>query len=285
MTELKLKGAKALKGTLNYDRLRVEHQSYLKKLNDDLFETTLAIQGMDSVLRDVSSRLAKGQKSYSIQVPNKLAKLIPIRRNLVTLQATLNQDAAPNAYVRSIVFLITLVEDYLAVNMKRVLRAYPKKLLISTKGKKLGDMDQYAIDVRELLEAVSLEAVIEQLAGQRVRDAIYASPTQYVAYFKAVCHVDFKEMTWRSYVEIKATRDLYLHGNGLVNEVYRKKTGEDARFALGEKAIVDAAYFNAATSCLKAVMSEIYTGIRGKFASSIELRKVFDSDALPAPAA
>ncbi|NTG32644.1 hypothetical protein G6K91_00050 [Agrobacterium rhizogenes] len=277
MTQL----AKDFKRSLNYDHLRLEHQSYLKKLNDVLFETALAIQGMESVLSEVSARLAKGQKSYSIQVPNKLAKLIPIRRNLAALQATLSGNAPLNAYVRSIVFLITLAEDYLAANIRRVLRAYPQKLMISTKGKKLGDSDQYTIDVRDLLAAGSLDAVIEQLAAQRVRDAVYATPQQYLTYFKAVCGVEFKEATWREYVEIKATRDLFVHADGRVNEIYLEKAGQQARFGLGEKVTVDPAYFNATTSCLKALMSEIYTGLRAKFANSVELKKVFDSGNLP----
>jgi len=272
---LKLKGTNAFKRSVNYDHLRLDHQSYLKKLNDVLVETALAIQGMESVLEDVSSRLAKGQKTYNINVPNKLAKLIPIRRNLSALQVTLAEDAASNAYVRSIVFLITLAEDYIGSNLRRILRAYPQKLMISTKGKKLGDTDQYVVEVRDLLTAASLDVVIERLATQRVRDAIYASPEQYLAYLKAVCTIDLQEQTWRAYVEIKATRDLFVHADGRVNEVYLAKAAQAARFALGEKAVVDAAYFNAAASCVKALMSETYTGLRGKFANSAELNRVF----------
>lgn len=278
MAKTNIKNSNYFKGTLNYNNLRIEHQLYLKKMNDVLVETALTIQGMENVLEDVTARLENGETTYIIRLPNKLAKLIPIRRNLVSLQAKLSEDSVRSTYVRSLVFMITLAEDYLAASIRRVLRAYPQKLMISTKGKKLSATEQYQIDVRELLAAGSLDALIEQLATQRVREAVYASPDQYLGYFKSVCGVEFKETTWRKYVEVKATRDLFVHADGRVNAIYLQKAAQHARFGLGEIAIVDAAYFDVATSCLKALLSEIYTGLREKFADSFELKLVFDTD-------
>ena len=271
-----MKASTGFKGSLNYNYLRIEHGLYLRKLNDALLETALAIEGMGKVLEDVSAKLATGQTSYTIQVPNKHAKLIPIRRNLTDLQTTLSENSAPNTYVRSIVFLVSLTEDYLATSLKRLLCAYPQKLLISLKGKTLGATEQYPVDVREIVAAESLDTVIEKLAMQRVSSALYASPKVYLAYFNEVCGVKFKETTWNAYVEIKATRDLLVHSDGRVNNIYIEKTGQRARFGLSEKIIVDANYFDSAASCMKALMSEIYTGLRGKFTNSAELKRIID---------
>ncbi len=277
--ECGLKASASFKGSLNYDYLRIEHGSYLRKLNDALLETALAIEGMKKVLKEVSANLSRGETSYTIQVPNKRAKLIPIKRSLTALQTTLSENSAPSAYVRSIVFLISLTEDYLATSLKRLLCAYPQKLLISPKGKVLGATEQYSVDVREIIAASSLDAVIEKLAVQRVSSALYASPQVYLSYFDAVCGIKFEETTWNAYVEIKATRDILVHSDGLVNNIYIEKTGQRARFGLGEKIVVDAAYFDSAASCMKALLAEIYTGLRGKFANSAELKRIIEMGA------
>jgi len=271
-------GSRAFKGTLNYDSLRVDHQGQLKKLNDVLVETALAVEGLISVHDDVVERIAQGDTAYHLVVPNKRAKLIPIRRNLQSLAAKLENDISSTQYVKSIVFIVTILEDYLSTNLIRVLRAYPRKLLIPVKGTP-GGAATYAVEMRDLLEAGSLGAIVRQRAEQRTRDAMYASPAQYIGYFSAVTGVQIKSTVWETYAEIKATRDLYVHSDGTVNDIYIAKTGSRARHTKGQKAVVDAAYFDSAASCLKHLMSEIYVGLRGTFSNSMELRRIFDEDA------
>jgi len=270
-------GAKAFKGTLNYDNLRLDHQAHLKKLNDVLVETALSVEGLNSVLEDVVTKIGNGETVYKLRVPNKKAKAIPIRRNLISLRADLQNNITSKEYIKSLVFIITIVEDYLAKNLIRVLIAYPKKLLISTKGNQAA-AGAYTVEMRDLLDAGSLKAIIRQKAEQRTRDAMYASPVQYIAYFTSVTGTQIDPAVWGSYAEIKATRDLYVHSDGTVNDIYIEKTGAHARYAKGHKAVVDAAYFDAAASCLKSLMSAVYIGLRAGFCSSSELKRVFDEE-------
>jgi hypothetical protein len=271
-------GSKAFKGTLNYDNLRLDHQGQLKKLNDVLVETALSVEGLTYVLRNVDAKIANNDSLYVMRVPNKKAKSIPIRRNLASLRSKLGSDISSGQYVKSLVFIINVVEDYLSSNVVRILQAYPRKLLISTKGKELGPGATYAVEMRDLIDAGSLEAIIRQKAEQRTRDAMYASPIQYMAYFSSVTSIAVDEAVWASYAEIKATRDLYVHSDGTVNDVYIDKAATRARFSKGQKALVDSTYFDASASCMKHLMSDVYVGLRSVFSNSLELQRVFDAE-------
>ena len=278
MATLSGTGAAAFKGTLNYDNLRLDHQGQLKKLNDVLVETAISVEGLSSVLEDVVVKIADGETSYKLNVPNKNAKYIPIRRNLQSLKNTIENNISSKEYIKSLVFTIIILEEYLSSNLIRILTAYPKKLLISTKGNQLGPGATYPVEMRDLLDAGSLEAIIRQRAEQRTRDAMYAAPKQYIAYFSSVTDVHIDDAVWEKYGEIKATRDLYVHGDGTVNDIYIEKTGVRARYLKGEKAVVDAAYFESAASCLKSLMSNVYVGLRRAFCNSRELKRVFDEE-------
>jgi hypothetical protein len=77
--------------------------------------------------------------------------------------------------------------------------------------------------MRDILRLRSVDDLILEKAYQRVRDAMYGSPEQYFSYQKSVLGFEHSETVWRGFVEIKATRDVYIHGDGHVNEVYLKK--------------------------------------------------------------
>jgi hypothetical protein len=271
-------GARAFKGMLNYDNLRLDHQGHLKKLNDILVETAISVEGLTGALEDIVVKIADGETSYRLRVPNKNAKSIPIKRNLRSLRNDIEYNIASKEYVKSLVFIIIILEEYLSSNIIRILTADPRKLLISTKGNQIGPGGTYAVEMRDLLDAGSLEAIIRQRAEQRARDAMYAAPKQYIAYFTSVTGIQIDDAVWERYVEIKATRDLYVHGDGTVNDIYIEKTGERARYTKGEKAVVDAAYFDSAASCLKSLMSNVYVGLRSAFCNSTELKRVFDEE-------
>ena len=74
-----LKGTAKFKGTLNYDPLRRDHQRQLNKINDVVVETATAIQGLKIVLKEAQLKLADGQKTLAVVVPNKKSKQVPLQ--------------------------------------------------------------------------------------------------------------------------------------------------------------------------------------------------------------
>lgn len=277
MPDTEKTGSRAFKGTLNYNNLRIDHQNQLKRLNDSLVETALAIEGLVYVIKNVNEKIKDGNINYIVNVPNKNLKSIPIRRNLKSLYKKINSDGLSYQYVKSLVFIINIVEDYISLNLIRILKSYPQKLLISTKGNPVPP-GSYSVDMRDLIAAGSFEEIVSQKAEQRTRDALYASPKQYAQYFASVTGIKIEKDIWESYAEIKATRDLYVHGNGKINEIYIEKAGGKARYDLGEVAVVDAVYFDRAASCMKRLMSAIFVGLRSGYAESVELNNIFKNE-------
>jgi hypothetical protein len=264
------------KGTLNYDSLRLDHQAHLKKVNDVLVETALAVQGLQLALQDAETKLTKGQKRYTLKVPNKRTKVVPIHRNLRKLVSSLKDQISSKEYIQALVFIVSIVESYLSSNLIRLLRAYPKKLLVSTKGKELQASESYSVDMREIVAAASIDDIVDTRARQRVRDAMYASPKQYLSYFSSISGFKPTPEAWNAFIELKATRDLYVHGDGTINEIYIEKVGTSGRGQVGDMAIVDSQYFDKSISCLKEVMSNIFVGLREKYSDSEDLKRVFD---------
>ncbi len=262
--------------TLNYDRLRTDHQRQLNKINDVVVQTTSAIQGLKIVLKKAKDRLSAGNKTLSAVVPNKISKKVTLQRNLQRHISQLEDQIATGAYVQALVFAVTIVEDYLASNLTRMLRAYPSKLLISLKGKKLGDGESLPVDMRDIIAARTLDDLVKGKAGQRAREAMFAMPSRYLAYFEAITDLKITAGVWERFIEVKATRDLYVHGDGTINEIYLGKVGQKARGSLGDVAGVDAEYFDKAISCLKSLMSEVYVGLREKHCDSEPLFRLFE---------
>lgn len=209
-----------------------------------------------------------------IAAPTAKGKIGNISRKIDDVLDILNQRIETKEYLQSLVFAVALVEDYMSKTLVRVIRAYPGKILISIKGNPLNAENAFPVDMRDIVRLRSVDDLILEKAYQRVRDAMYASPKQYFAYQKSVLGFEHSEVVWREFVEIKATRDVYIHGDGHVNEVYLKKTGGMARAKIGEKLTVDSAYLNMSITCMKRIFTETYKGLRNQYANSEELHRI-----------
>ena len=60
-----------------------------------------------------------------------------------------------------------------------------------------------------------------------------------------------------AYIEIKASRDIIVHGNGVANNIYLEKSGEAARASLGDELSIDRNYFKSVVISLKSLSGEI----------------------------
>jgi hypothetical protein len=66
--------------------------------------------------------------------------------------------------------------------------------------------------------------------------------------------------------EMKATRDILEHNAGVVNEVYVRKAGKSARFAVGELVEVDDNYHLASWRLIRKVIADLTTAATAKLA-------------------
>ena len=57
--------------------------------------------------------------------------------------------------------------------------------------------------------------------------------------------------------EVKASRDIIEHNAGVVNEVYLRKAGKKARFAVGDRVVIDESYHNESWRLMKKVINDL----------------------------
>lgn len=258
----------------NHAALRTEHQRHVRRINDIYIEAQLSVQGLGKVLESVDALRAKGQKKFKIGAPSIRGSDRNISRDLGLIRDILNERISSKEYIQSIVFAVALVDSYISGSLETVIRAYPQKLLVSPKGNELKDDAPLAVDVREVVNASSLDGLIAEKANQRVRDANYATPEAFFKYSSKVFGFEFDEALRLEFSEIKATRDIHVHNDGIANRIYVKKAGRLARAQDLEPLTVDSEYLRTSIACLKLIISQTYRGLKEKYGNSEELSRV-----------
>lgn len=135
--------------------------------------------------------------------------------------------------VNSLVQLVTIVETMLGDIVRTVVYKYPKKL-----GSKR------TIPISAILESQSLQEIHLHAADALLNELAYKSPSEFAESVQSLISVNLLECpAFHKYMEIKATRDIYIHNRGVANEVYSKKAGFNARTKPGLRLPVETQYF------------------------------------------
>ncbi len=147
-------------------------------------------------------------------------------------------------------FLVTAVsrfESFLSDVLREVFLDYPKKLGSNAAG--ISGKRQVPVEV--LLEARDIKEAIEETIRQHLTSVFYAGPSEYLSYVGQIVGVNFPSAERDKYLEIKATRDLMVHGSGTINALYISRSGSRARGSIGDEALVDQKYFDASLATMK----------------------------------
>lgn len=260
------------KAVMNHAALRTDHQRHVRRINDIFIETQLSVQGLAEIRKSVDAMRAKGQTKFKISAPSVRGTDRNISRDLSLVQQLIDDRIQSKEYVQSLVFAVAVVESYLSKSLELVIRAYPQKLLVSPKGNDIREEAPLAVDVREVVKASSLEELIAEKASQRVRDASYATPDTYFKYAAKVLGVEFDEALRAEFSEIKATRDIHVHNDGIANAIYLRKAGARARRQDGEPLPIDGDYMRVTIACLKLIVSANYRGLKSTYGDSEPVR-------------
>jgi len=135
--------------------------------------------------------------------------------------------------VNGIYKLVTLIETMLLEILKSVVLKYPKKL---------GSKKQ--IDIATVLSSDSIQEVQLKVINKLLNELAYKSPEEFVKEFENITSINlFETPVSHRYKEIKATRDIYIHNMGVVNEIYIKKADSHARAKIDQHLPIDIQYF------------------------------------------
>lgn len=140
--------------------------------------------------------------------------------------------------------LVTIIEGVLSDIIRAVVLKYPQKL-----GAKR------TLPIKAVLEASSIQEIHMRATDGLINELNYKSPTEFAEAVKALLPVNLLECpAFHKYIEIKATRDIFVHNGGIANDVYIRKTGTHARVKDGMSLPVDVQYFlESYESCIQLI--------------------------------
>ncbi len=86
---------------------------------------------------------------------------------------------------------------------------------------------------------------------------MFAKPKDYLEKASKVLAIELDPETVSAYIEIKASRDIIVHGSGVASNLYLEKSGDAARAALDDELRVDREYFKSVVVNLKRLSGEV----------------------------
>ena len=135
--------------------------------------------------------------------------------------------------VNALVQLVTLVETMLGDTVRAVVLRYPQKL-----GSKR------SLPIQVVIESMTLEEVHLRATDALLNELAYKSPAEFAESVQPLLSINLLECpAFHRYIEIKATRDVYIHNRGIANDVYERKSGSHARVKAGMHLPVEIQYF------------------------------------------
>ncbi|MEA9748167.1 hypothetical protein VDF76_14350 [Xanthomonas campestris pv. raphani] len=144
--------------------------------------------------------------------------------------------------VNAIFQLVTIIEAMLTDVVRSVVVRYPQKL-----------GNKRSVSIQAVLEASSLEEVHIKATDSFLNELSYKSPADFAEAAQYFLSINLLECpAFHHYLEVKASRDIFIHSRGVANEVYVRKSGTHARVTAGKNLPADTAYFlESLESCLQ----------------------------------
>jgi hypothetical protein len=141
-----------------------------------------------------------------------------------------------------VVQLVTIIEAMFGDVVRSIIMKFPQKL-----GAKR------AIPMQAVLEAKSIEDVHIRATDALLNELAYKSPHEFAEALNGLLSINLLECpAFHKYMELKATRDIYIHNRGVANDIYVRKAGTHARVAANQSLPVDIQYFlESYESCLQ----------------------------------
>lgn len=146
--------------------------------------------------------------------------------------------------VNGLLQLVTIIEAMLGDIIRAVVLRYPNKM-----GAKR------TVSLQAVLEATSLEDVHLRVLDSLLNDLSYKSPSDFAEAAEEIISINILECpAFHRYMEIKASRDIFIHNRGIANDIYVRKASSHARVKAGMNLPADTVYFlESYESCLQFV--------------------------------
>lgn len=144
--------------------------------------------------------------------------------------------------MNGLVQLVTIIEALLGDMVRAVVMRYPHKLSAKR-----------TITIQTVLEAASIEDIQLHATDALLNELSYKSPHEFAESLQSLLSINLLECpAFHKYMEIKASRDIFIHNRGIANDMYVRKAGSHMRVKSGMNLPADIQYFlESYESCLQ----------------------------------
>lgn len=186
-------------------------------------------------------------------VASKDTKTKIIERKPEDIRKILNDAVSFESYYSVFVYVVAQVEAFFYDYLKLQLQMDIRRLKIRIQGIN----HNQKIDVDAIIDASSKEELIDEIIKNELYCVFYASPKLQMEYLNKIAGISVPEDIYNSWIEIKASRDIIIHNQGYINDLYLNKVKELARGIEGEKITIDKDYFEKSIGIMKSIIGKI----------------------------
>lgn len=235
------------------DKIELIYDSYLNKAKD-LMEYKALITLPVYALKQHPEVL----KKFKVGINYSLFSPVPIPtkevdvNNFYSIFENLEKNYLSTSCLEK---LVSIYEGYLFDLMKEIYLKYPQKL-----------SSKKQIAISSILEAINKEELVYVVIARELNEIKYQSLDKWhtkLCDLFAVEQID--DNLTKVMVEIKSTRDLIVHNDGIINEIYIEKTKEKARGEIGNKISCEGDYFKESWATVVGLMTDIKKLIIDKY--------------------
>jgi hypothetical protein len=135
--------------------------------------------------------------------------------------------------INCLIQLVTIVEAMLGDVIRAVVLKYPQKL-----------SSKRTMSLQSVLGARSIEELHLHATDALLNELFYKSPKEFAEVLEQLLSIKLLECpAFHRYMEVKASRDIFIHNRGIANEIYVRKAGSHLRVNAGSNLPADVNYF------------------------------------------
>lgn len=201
-------------------------------------------------------KISENDEGYSIHEINGKTRIINKEDMSILINRINNIDIYNSAYV----ILISNVEDYFNKIMRLLLSYDNNRIKVTIPNLSM----ESNIEITDFISN-SKEEMINKIIEQRISSIFYASPKKQFEYFDKALGILIDEDNWYKWIEYKARRDVIIHNNSIINEIYFSKVNKYTKFKIGEMVTFDEEEFKKIITFFNNIIDVIDTLIRKEY--------------------
>ena len=220
-------------------RIYQRHIKLVREVRDMYIFVQQAIGALEAAKTRFNGADRRGGKDKRYYVPASGRTKFAQRKD-AELIAIYERYSTHGLYETFLISGVAVFESFLGEILRYVFEEYPKSIT-----RKYPDIAACtAIPVDVVLDGTTKDQIVRELIDRHVASVFYARPHVYVGYVCELTGADRDDPAFADYIEIKATRDLLVHGDASINQIYLDKAKDKARGSIGDTARVDCTYFD-----------------------------------------